>query len=122
MTAPMKSDRSPGWYAHEDHGMAHRRALAVGVGASAALHLVVILLYGVVVTQWGPGETVVAVQSVSRFTSDMRVVRVVEIALPALTAEPPEELLELTAEAPPDSECRPSCFGRCRSRRAPEGP
>jgi hypothetical protein len=100
MTAPMKSDRSPGRYAHKDHGMAHRRALAVGIGASAVLHLVVILLYGVVVTQWGPGETLVAVQSVSGFTSNMRVVRVVEIALPALTPEPPEELLEATAEAP----------------------
>jgi hypothetical protein len=100
MTAPMKSDRSPGRYAHKDHGMAHRRALAVGIGASAVLHLVVILLYGVIVTQWGPGETLVAVQSVSGFTSNMRVVRVVEIALPALTPEPPEELLEPTAEAP----------------------
>ena len=111
MTAPMKSDRSPGRYAHKDHGMAHRRALAVGVGASAVLHLVVILLYGVVVTQWGPGETLVAVQSVSGFTSNMRVVRVVEIALPALTPEPPEELLEPNAEAASVSNAGPPVSG-----------
>jgi len=80
--------------------MAHRRAFAVGIGASVALHIVAILLYGVLVTQWVPGETLVAVQSASGFTSNMRVIRVLEIALPALTPEPPEELLEPNAEAP----------------------
>jgi hypothetical protein len=105
----MKSDRSPGWHLPMDQGMAHRRALAVGIGASAALHVAVILLYSVVVTQWGPGpvETVLAVETVSRFTSDMRVVRVVEIALPDLIAEAPDELPELTAEAPPNSDAGP---------------
>jgi hypothetical protein len=112
----MKPDRSPERYAHKDYGMAHRRALAgralaVGIGASAVLHLVVILLYGVVVTQWGPGETPVAVQSASGFTSNMRVVRVLEIALPALTPEPPEELLEPTAEAPSVSNVGPPVSG-----------
>ena len=107
MTAPMKSDRSPGWHLPIDHGMAHRRALAVGIGASAALHVMVILLYSVVVTQWGPRETVLTVETPSRFTSDMRIVRVVEIALPELTAEAPDELPELTAEAPPDSDAGP---------------
>ena len=100
MTAPLKSDRSPGRYVPRNHGMAHKRALAVGIGASAVLHLVVILLYGVIVSQWGPGETVVDVQSLSGFTNNMRVVRVVEIALPSLAPEPPEELLDPTAGAP----------------------
>ena len=107
----MKSDRSPGRYVPRNHGMAHKRALAVGIGASAVLHLVIILLYGVVVSQWGPRETVVAVQSLSGFTSNMRVVRVVEIALPALTPEPPEELLEPTAEAPSVSNAGPPVSG-----------
>ena len=107
MTAPMKSDRSPGRYVPGDHGRAHRRALAVGIGASAALHVVFVLLYSVVVTQWGPTETVLAVESVSRFTSDMRVVRVVEIEPPDLTAEPPDELPEPTAEAPPAADAGP---------------
>ena len=102
----MRSDRSPGWYLPRDHGIAHKRALAVGIGASAALHIFVVLLYSVVVNQWGPAETVLAVESVSRFTSDMRVVRVVEIALPDLIAAPPE-VPELTAEAPPDSDAGP---------------
>jgi hypothetical protein len=104
----MKSDRSPGRYVSRDHGTAHKRALAVGIGASAVLHIVVILLYSVVVTQWGPAETVVAVQTLSGFTSNMRVVRVVEIALPTLT---PEELLEPTAEAPSVSNAGPPVSG-----------
>ena len=108
MTAPMKSDRSLGRYAPRKHRRAHRRALAVGIGASAALHVVAILLYSVVMTRWGPKETVLAVQSLSRFTSDMRVVRVIEIELPDLTAESPEELPEPTAEAPPFSDALPS--------------
>ena len=104
----MKSDRSLGRYPPRKHRRAHRRALAVGIGASAALHVVAILLYSVVVTRWGPKETVLAVQSLSRFTSDMRVVRVVEIELPDLTAEAPEEPPEPTAEAPPFSDALPS--------------
>ena len=86
--------------------MAHRRALAAGIGASAALHVFFVLIYSVVVNQWGPAETVIAVESVSRFTSDMRVVRVVEIALPELSVAPPE-VPELTAEAPPDFDAGP---------------
>ena len=107
MTAPIESDRSPGRYRPRDHGIAHRRALAVGTAASAAVHVVVILLYSVVVTQWGPRETTVAVQSLSGFTSDMRVVQVVEIEFSDLTAEPPEELSEPSAEAPPVSGAGP---------------
>ena len=77
-----------------EHGRVHRRALTVGIGASAALHVVVIMLYSVLMTQWGPPETVLGVDSPSRSSSDMRVVRVVEIEFRDLTAEPPEELPE----------------------------
>jgi hypothetical protein len=94
MTAPMQSDRSPGWGVPKEHVRAHKRALTVGIAASAALHIVVIVLYSVVMTQWSPRETVLAVDSPSRVSSDMRIVRVVEIAPPDLTAEPPEELPE----------------------------
>ncbi len=94
MTVPTQSDRSPGWGLPREHGRVHRRALTVGIGASAAFHVVVIVLYSVVMTQWGPPETVLGVDSPSRSSSDMRVVRVVEIELRDLTAEPPEELPE----------------------------
>ena len=94
MTVPTQSDRSPGWGLPREHGRVHRRALTVGIGASAALHVVVIVLYSVVMTQWSPPETVLGVDSPSRSSSDMRVVRVVEIELRDLTAEPPEELPE----------------------------
>ena len=78
--------------------MEHRRALAVGIGASAALHISVIALYSVVITQWSPGETVLAVESRSGGFDDMRVVRVVELEPPDLTAEPPDEPSQPTAE------------------------
>ena len=94
MTVPTQSDRSPGWGLPREHGRVHRRAFTVGIGASAALHVVVIVFYSVVMTQWSPPETVLGVDSPSQSSSDMRVVRVVEIELPDLTAEPPEELPE----------------------------
>ena len=94
MTVPMQSDRSPGWGVPNEHVRAHRRALTLGIAASAALHIAVIVLYSVVMTQWSLRETVLAVDSPSRVSSDMRIVRVVEIAPPDLTAEPPEELPE----------------------------
>ena len=94
MTVPTQSDRSPGWGLPREHGRVHRRAFTVGIGASAALHVVVIVLYSVFMTQWSPPETVLGVDSPSRSLSDMRVVRVVEIELRDLTAEPPEELPE----------------------------
>ena len=109
MTVPTQSDRSPGWGLPREHGRVHRRALTVGIGTSAAFHVVLIVLYSVVMTQWSPPETVLGVDSPSRSSSDMRVVRVVEIELPDLTAEPPEELpeaeevrLELTDAGLPD--------------------
>ena len=99
MKAPMNSDRSPGRDVPRDQGMAHRRALAVGFGASAALHILLILLYSVVITQWGPRETVLAVESPSRVSDDMRIVQLIEFELPDPTAEPPEDPVTLTAEA-----------------------
>ena len=82
--------------------MEHRRALAVGIGASAALHIGVIALYSLVITQWSPGETALAVESRSRDFDDMRVVRVVEIEPPDLTAEPPDEPSQPTADIQPE--------------------
>jgi hypothetical protein len=82
--------------------MAHRRALVVGVLASAALHIGVIILYSVVINEWGPRETVIAVTSTSRDSNDMRVVRLVEIDPLDLTAQPPDEPSEPTAEFRPE--------------------
>ena len=98
----MNSDRSPGWEVPRDHGMAHRRALTVGVLASAALHIGVIVLYSVVITEWSPREAVIAVVSPSRDSDDMRVVQLVEIDPVDLTAEPPDEPFEPTAEFQPE--------------------
>ena len=81
-----------------EYDRAHRRALTVGIGASAALHIVVIMLYSVFITQWSPPETVLGVDSRSQSSSDMRVVRLIEIEPPDLTAESPEELPEPTVE------------------------
>ena len=100
MTESMQSERYPGRGVPSKHAVAHRRALAVGLGASAALHIVIILLYSVVITQWGPREALLVVESRSPVSSGMRVVRVIEIKLPDLTAEPPEEPPELIIESP----------------------
>ena len=78
--------------------MAHRRALILGIGVSTLLHVVAVLLYSVVVKQWGPGETVLAVAAAPRTLTGMRVVRVIEIGPTDLTPEAPEPLPELTAE------------------------
>ena len=101
MTARFNSDRSPGRDVPRDHGEAHRRALTVGIAASAALHIAVIVLYAVVITDWSPREAIMAVESPSRGFNDMRVVRVVEIAPPDLTAEPPDDPSQPTAEFQP---------------------
>ncbi len=98
MTVPIRSDSSLRWGTPEKQVTAHRRALTVGIAASAALHILIVLLYSVVMTQWNPPETVLGVDSRSSISSDMRVVRVVEIELSDLTAEPPEELPEPTEE------------------------
>ena len=98
MTVPMQSNRSPRGGVPREYDRAHRRALTVGIGTSAALHIVVIVLYSVFVTQWGPPETVLGVDSRSQSSSDMRVVQLVEIELPDLSAEPPEDLPEPTLE------------------------
>lgn len=98
MTVPTRFDSFLGWGTPEKQVRAHRRALTAGIAASAALHVLVVVLYSVVMTQWNPPETVLGVDSRSRTVSEMRVVRVVEIELPDLTAEPPEELPEPTEE------------------------
>jgi hypothetical protein len=84
----------PGGGAPKQQAVAHRRALKLGIGISAALHILVVVLYSVVMTQWIPRVTVVGVDSPVQPSSDMRIVRVVEIQLPELTAEAPEELPE----------------------------
>ena len=94
MTVPMRSDGSPEWEVPRKRGGAYRRALAAGIGVSAVFHIVAIVLYAVAFTQWGPRETVLGVVSPSRTATGMRVVRVLEIEFPDLTAEPPEELPE----------------------------
>ena len=100
----MQSERPPGRGVPTTRGMAHRRALALGIGASAVLHIVVIVLYSVVVTQWSPRETLLVVESPSRASSDMRVVQVIEIESPDPTAEvpeePPEPIAEIQVEVP----------------------
>ena len=78
MTVQIRSDSSLGRSAPKQDS-AYRRALTVGIGGSAALHVVVVVLYSVVMTQWSPIETVLGVDSPSRLTNAMRVVRVVEI-------------------------------------------
>jgi hypothetical protein len=95
----MNSGRSPGRDVPRDHGTAHRRALVLGIGASAGLHLILILLYSVVITQWGLRETVLAVDSPLRGWSDMRVVQLIELAPLDFTAEAPVDPATLTAEA-----------------------
>lgn len=99
MTAPMNSGRSQGRDVPRDHGTAHRRALVLGIGASAGLHLILILLYSVVITQWGLQETVLAVDSPSRVSGDMRVLQLIELAPLDFTAEAPVDPATLTAEA-----------------------
>ncbi len=98
MTVPIRSDSSLRWGASEKQVLAHRRALIAGIAASAALHVLLVVLYSVVMTQWNLPETVLGVDSPSRTVSEMRVVQVVEIELSDLTAEPPEELPEPTEE------------------------
>ena len=94
MTVPIRSDQSPGWGAPKPQAVAHRRALTLGLGISAGLHVLLVVLYSVVMTEWIPREAVVGVDSPSRPSSEMRIVRVVEIEVPDLTPEPPEELPE----------------------------
>ena len=97
MRVPQRSDGSPGLGKPREQDRVHYRALVVGIGVSAAFHIVAIVLYSAVVTQWNPPASALGVDSPSRTSSDMRVVRVVEIELPDLTAEPPEDPTE-TAE------------------------
>ena len=94
MTEPIRTDRSQGGSAPKQQVAAHRRALTLGIGISAVLHILLVVLYSAVMTQWIPRVTVVGVDSPSQPSSDMRIVRVVEIQIPELTVETPEELPE----------------------------
>ena len=94
MTVPIQSDRSQGGGAPKRQDVAHRRALTLGIGISAALHVLLVVIYSVVMTQWIPRVTIVGVDSPVEPSSDMRVVRLVEIEILDLTAEAPEELPE----------------------------
>ncbi len=94
MTAPIQSDRSPRWGASKPQDVAHRRSITVGIGISAVVHVVFVMLYSVVMTQWIPREAVVGMDNPSRPSNEMRIVRVVEIEIPDLTVEEPEELPE----------------------------
>ena len=69
--------------------MIERHSTLVGLGVSAVLHVIFILLYAVGLNRWGPTEAVVAVQSPSTSFSSMRVVRLVEITTPE---EPPSAI------------------------------
>lgn len=84
----------------------HRRAIGVGFGLSAAVHLLVIILYSFGVTEWGPTENTLDVESVARPFSGMRVVQVVELVAPEDEAreEEPEPILEIVAE--PEAEAQ----------------
>ena len=77
--------------------MIERHATLVGLGVSAVLHVILILLYAVGLDRWGPTEAVVGVLSPSTSFSGMRVVRVVEITSP----EPPLEVVEEQPEPEP---------------------
>ena len=98
----MNSGRAGGRDGPRDQARAHRRALAVGIGASAALHVLVIVLYSLIITEWSPRVTVLAVDSPYQSFDDMRVVRVIEIEPPDLNAAPPDEPPRPTAEFQPD--------------------
>lgn len=91
MTKSMRSDGSPVLGEPKEQDRVHRRALSVGIGVSAALHIVAVLVYSVVMTQWNPPVTPLGVDSRFRASNEMRVVQIVEIELPNLTVEPPEE-------------------------------
>ena len=98
MTAPTESERPPGWGRPQPRHEEHRRALVAGIGASAVLHIALVLLYSVVIDQWGPRQTVLGVASAPRISSDMRVVQVVEIETPDPTAEAPDEPTDPVSE------------------------
>ena len=66
-----------------------RRAITLGFVASGVVHLLVIVLYSLGLSEWGPTKNTLGVESDARPFSGMRVVQVVEISPEA--DEPPEE-------------------------------
>ena len=102
MMEPRLSDRRTGHPLLGKSRPSHRGAMALGLGVSAALHVLVIIMYAFGLTDWSPREGVVGVESVARTLSGMRVVQVVEIASPdesdEATEEEPEPVLDPVAE------------------------
>jgi hypothetical protein len=99
MTPATETHHTLGRHVPRTKAMAHKRAVVFGVGVSALFHIVAILLYSVVINEWGPGETVLAVIAAPRVVSGMRVVRIIEIGPSAPTPEPPERIPEPTVES-----------------------
>jgi len=99
MTPATETDHTLGRNVPRTKAMAHKRAVVLGVSVSALLHIVAVVLYSVVIKEWGPGETIVAMAAAPRVVSGMRVVQIIEIGPSASTPEPPERIPEPTAES-----------------------
>ncbi len=82
MTEPRPLDRRLGRALTGNPRPPHSRAMALGLGLSAALHALLIIMYAFGLTDWGPRESVVGVESVARTFPGMHVVQVVEISSP----------------------------------------
>ena len=91
MTEPKLPDRHAGRGLADNPRPTHRRALALGFGLSASLHLILIVLYSFGLSEWGPRENLLGVESVARPFAGMRVVQVVEISSPEDPAEDPQD-------------------------------
>jgi hypothetical protein len=102
MTEQQPLDRQSGRGFVDNPRASHRRALAFGSGLSGAVHLLVIILYSLGVTEWGPTENTLGVESTARPFAGMRVVQVVEIT--AAEDEAPEEDPEPVLEIEPEPE------------------
>ena len=89
MTEPDPQNRYSGHGLLDNPRSSHRRVMALGIGLSAALHVIVIVLYSFGLREWGPRESLLGVESASRPFSGMRVVQVVEISEPEDPADAP---------------------------------
>jgi hypothetical protein len=98
MNGPMSAEPGLSPRVARYRSVIERHSTLVGLGVSAVLHVIFILLYAVGLNRWGPTEAVVAVQSPSTSFSSMRVVRLVEITTPE---EPPPEAVEAQPEPEP---------------------
>ena len=98
MTGPKLPSRSPGLDQAPKRGPYQRRSMAIGIGLSAVLHVIVILLYSLRVNEWGPPKSSFNVESVARPFFGMRVVRVVEVPPPESQVRTPVEEQEPKVE------------------------